>query len=363
LIISRYLIKEVLQGFFAVLIILLLIFVGRHFARYLADAAAGRFSGELVFTLLIPFLLKSAILLLPFCFFIAVLLAFGRLYRDNEMTVMAACGVGIGQVVRTVFLASLGFAALVATFSMYISPWAVEWGIQLREQADAQSELVGLSAGKFKKIGADNRVYYVEKLSENNSKMSNIFIHNKVDGEIDILSANEGYQYVDSKTGDRFFVLQNGFRYQGNPRNEGFKISRYDKSAVRVEKNDVRPRSRHKDSYATSKLIGSSDSYDRAELQWRISMPISAVLLAVLAVFLAKTNPRQGKYSKIVVAVLIYVAYNNLMGVSHSWVMRNENLAVLGMWWVHVLMLLFIIGFYIHQFGYRSLFIRLPVKS
>ncbi len=363
MIISRYLIKEVLQGFFAVLIILLLVFVGRHFARYLADAAAGKFSGELVFTLLIPYLLKSAILLLPFCFFIAVLLAFGRLYRDNEMTVMAACGVGIGQVVKTILLASLLFASVVAAFSMYISPWAVEWAIQIREQADAQSELTGLTAGKFKNIGADNRVYYVEKLSENNKKMSNIFIHSNIGREFDILSANEGYQYIDSTTQDRFLVLQNGFRYEGNPQDAGFKVSQYEKIAVRVEENDVRPRSRHKDSFPTSQLIGSSNPYEQAELQWRISMPISAVLLAVLAVFLGKTSPRQGKYSKIVVAVLIYVVYNNLMGVSQSWVMRNENLAALGMWWVHGLMVIFILGFYIHQFGYKSFFIRLPAKS
>jgi len=352
----------VLQGFFAVLIILLLVFVGRHFARYLADAAAGKFSGELVFTLLFPYLLKSAILLLPFCLFIAVLLAFGRLYRDNEMTVMASCGIGIGQIVKTILLASLAFAAVVAAFSLYISPWAVEWGIQIREKAEAQSELTGLIAGKFKNIGSDNRVYYVEKLSDDKT-MSNIFIYNKLEGDIDILSANEGYQYVDDATGDRFFVLRNGYRYQGNPENAEFKISQYEKNAVRIEENEVRPRSRHKDSFPTSKLIGSSDTYERAELQWRISMPISAVLLAVLAVFLGKTNPRQGKYSKIVVAVLIYVAYNNLMGVSQSWVQRNEMLASLGMWWVHILMIIFILGIYIHQYGYKSLFIRLPVKN
>ena len=147
------------------------------------------------------------------------------------------------------------------------------------------------------------------------------------------------------------------------PENAEFKISQYEKNAVRIEENEVRPRSRHKDSFPTSKLIGSSDTYERAELQWRISMPISAVLLAVLAVFLGKTNPRQGKYSNIVVAVLIYVAYNNLMGVSQSWVQRNEMLASLGMWWVHILMIIFILGIYIHQYGYKSLFIRLPVKN
>ena len=360
MIINRYLIKEILQGFFAVMSILLLVFVGRHFARYLADAAEGRFSGELVFTLLVPYLLKSAILLLPFCLFIAVLLSFGRLYRDNEMTIMAACGVGIGQVIKTVLLFSVFFGLIVAAFSLYISPWAVEWGIQIREQSDAKSELTGLLAGRFKQFGSDKRVYYVERLSEDKKSMSNVFIHNKLQGNFDIFSAREGYQHIDESTGDRFLVLKNGYRYEGAPGKDGFKLSRYEKSAIRIEESAVKPRSRHQDAKSTSVLIGSSNSFERAELQWRLSMPVSAVLLAVLAVFLGKTNPRQGKYSKIVVGILVYVVYNNLMGVSQSWIQRNEALAPLGMWWVHGLMILFIFGFYINQYGFKSLFLKVP---
>lgn len=358
MIISRYLIKEIFQGFLAVMLILLLIFVGRHFAHYLADAAAGKFSGELVFTLLIPYLLKSAVLLLPFCLYIAVLLAFGRLYRDNEMTVLAACGVSIGQIIKIVLLASIILASVVAIFSLYISPWAVEWGIQIREQAEAKSEMTGLIAGRFKHLD-DQRVYYVEELSEDKQKMSNVFIHDRFQDDVDVLSANKGYQYIDSKTGDRFLVLLDGFRYQGNPEKEDFKISEYEKSAVRIEENEIRPRFRHQDAKLTSELLMSDNPRDNAELQWRLSMPVSAVLLAVLAVFLGRTNPRQGKYSKIIIAVLIYVAYNNFMGVAQSWVQRDEVLAFLGMWWVHVLMLVFIMGFYAYQYRFRSLFIKL----
>lgn len=356
-------IKEVLQGFLAVMLLLLLVFVGRHFARYLADAAAGKFSGELVFTLLIPYLLKSSVLLLPFCLYIAVLLAFGRLYRDNEMTIMGACGISIAQIVRTVFLTSLMFASVVAAFSFYISPWAVEWGIQIREQAEAQSELTGLVEGRFKHFGSDNRVYYVEKISEDKRQMSNVFIQNRQENRIDLFSARKGYQYVDENTGDRFLVLQDGYRYEGEPGKSGFKLSQYDTSAVRIQDNDVKRRFRHQDAKPTSVLFGSKQPREQAELHWRIAMPVSAILLAVMAVFLGKTTPRQGKYSKIVVAILIYVVYNNLMGVAQSWIQRGEMLAPLGIWWVHALALLMIAGLYFKQYGYHGLFITKRVQT
>lgn len=347
--------KEVLQGFIAVTILLLLVFIGRHFARYLADAAAGKFSGELVFTLLLPYLLKSSVILLPFCLFIAVLMAFGRLYRDNEMTVMAACGVGIGQIVKTVFFSSLLFAAVVAAFSFYVSPWAVEWGIQIRERAEAQSELTGLAPGRFKRFGRDQRVYYIEQISEDKKYMSNVFIHNRQEQHVDIFSAKSGHHYVDEKTGDRFLVLEDGFRYEGNPGMAGFRLSEYEQSAVRIQDSKVTPRLRNQDARSTAELFGSQEPRERAEMQWRISMPVSAVLLAILAVFLARTSPRQGKYSKIVVAILIYVVYNNLMGIAQSWIQRGELLAPLGIWWVHALVLLLIAALYIKQYGYYVL--------
>ena len=340
-----------------------MVFLGKHFARYLADAAAGSVPGDLIFKLLATLTLSSLVLLLPFAFYLAILLAFGRFYKDNEMTVMAACGVSFGRIIVTIFTVSTFFAVLVAALSLYVSPWAVEQGLKLREQAEAKSEFAGLVAGQFRDFGGSNqRVYYIESLSDDNKTMHNIFVQNGKDGVLDIFSARSGYQYVDKKTGDRFLALVDGYRYEGIPGQKDFKINQYQKSAVRIEQREVTPSFRKRTALTTAELLGATNLKDIAELQWRISMPISVILLGVLAVFLSRTNPRQGKYAKLFGAALMSVVYNNLLGVAQSWVEQGKVSTSVGMWWVHGLLVVLIVILFLKQYGIRYLFGQMSLK-
>lgn len=360
MVIYRYLAKEVLQTLFAVLLVLLLIFMGRYFALYLADASAGKISGDIVLEMLLLRTITSMSVMLPFGLFVAVLLAFGRLYKDSEMTALSACGVGPGRVLGIVGFIALGCSVLVAGLSFWGTPWAHEKALQAREQAQTGTAFESVAAGQFNKIGSGQQVFYVQSLSEDQSQLRDVFIQARSpDGQLDVFSARSGYQRIDPETGARYLVLVDGYRYQGLPGSVDFRIHQYEKNAVRLDEQDVAPLRRTHWSIPSSALWGSAQLADKAELQWRIAMPLATVLLAVLAVLLSRTSPRQGRFAKLFIAILIFVTYYNTLGVAMSWVQRGVIPAMVGLWWVHLVLMILIAVLAIRHWGVRWLWTRL----
>lgn len=82
-------------------------------------------------------------------------------------------------------------------------------------------------------------------------------------------------------------------------------------------------------------------------------MPLATVLLAVLAVLLSRTSPRQGRFAKLFIAILIFVTYYNTLGVAMSWVQRGVVPAVVGLWWVHLVLMILIAVLAIRHWGSR----------
>lgn len=360
MIIDRYLAREVLQTLLAVILVLLLIFMGRYFALYLADASAGEISGDIVIDMLFLRTMTSLSVMIPFGLFVSVLLAFGRLYKDSEMTAMAACGIGPTRVLSTVSLIALVCSVLVSGLSLWGTPWAHEKALQVREQAQSGTAFESVAAGQFNKIGNGGQVFYVEGLANNRTLLNNVFIQAHTgEGQLDVFSASSGYQYVDAQTGVRYLVLVDGYRYQGLPGSVDFKIHRYEKSAVRLDEQEVAPLRRTHWSIPSSDLWGSTRLSDQAELQWRYSMPLATVLLAVLAVLLSRTSPRQGRFAKLFIAILIFVTYYNSLGVAISWMRRGVVPPEVGLWWVHAALLLLVLVLAVRYWGARWLWGRL----
>jgi lipopolysaccharide export system permease protein len=355
LVIDRYLAKEVLYTLLAVLVVLLLIFMGRYFALYLADASAGEISGEIVLDMLFLRTMTSLSVMVPFGLFVAVLLAFGRLYKDSEMTALAACGVAPGRVLRTVGLIALCCSLMVTVLAFWGTPWAHERALQVREQAQAGTAFAAISAGQFNEIGKNKEVFYIEALSADRTRLKDVFIQAASEGQLDIFSARGGYQSVDPETGVRYLVLVDGYRYQGLPGSADFKIHRYEKNAVRLEERGIAPLRRKHWAIPSAMLWDSSRLADRAELQWRFAMPLATLLLAVLAVLLSRTSPRQGRFAKLFVAILVFVIYYNTLGVAMSWMERGTVPAALGLWWVHAGLVVLIAVLAIRHWGGRWL--------
>ena len=356
MIIDRYVIREISVTLVAVTAVLLLIFLSNRYVQYLADASAGDLSSRVVLQLLALKTLSVAIIILPLALFLAVLLAIGRLYKDSEMTAMAACGVGMRRIYRGVLTLAMIVASVVAVVSLYIAPWAEEQSYRLRDLERSRTELTGISPGRFTEVGAVHGVFYAESIDADGRTLRNVFIQQQQGGKQTILSADHGYPYRDPKSNDQFLVLLDGYRYEGAPGTAEFQLVKFREHAVRIDDQDVRPSYRKQRALPTVALLGSDDRNDIAELQWRVSMPLSVLLLSLLAVPLGRTSPRQGKYGRLFIAVLAYLVYSNLLGIANTWVTRGLVPTAIGMWWVHVLLLTGVVVLWTRQYGARWVF-------
>lgn len=352
-VIQRYLIKEVLYALLAVTPILLLIFVSNRFLLYLTEAAAGRLPHDVVLSLLGLKSLRVLALVIPLTFYLSIVLALGRLYKDSEMVVLAACGVSPAQILRIVLASALGMAVLVAWLAMYVDPWANGQSNSIKQRAEARAEIGTVIPGRFKESRRGDHIFYAERVSPDYKFMYNVFIQSYQQDKLNILSSARGTQYIEPKSGDQFIILRDGNRYEWANGYSDYKIVNYQKYTLRIpQKNpvSVEPAGNVK---STASLVDSTDPKDVAELQWRLSMPISVLLLAMLGVGLARTTPRQGRYAKLFIAILVYIIYNNMMGVARSWVERDVVSPLLGMWWVHGVMLIAVLIIFLHQMGMR----------
>ncbi len=339
MIIERYLFKELAGTLFAVTTVLFLIFVSSWFARLLGQVATGSIQADVIFLLLSLKSIDALMILLPLSFYLAVLLAFGRLYKDSEMTAMLACGVSLTRITRLVFLLGLVFALIVASVSLYFGPWAKSERYLMQERMSSTSGLEAIAAGQFREMADGEVVFYAERLSDDGKSMENVFIQSERQGSLNLIVAERGSQTME-RDGGRYLLLQDGHRYEGEPGQADFRIIKFREHKVLVKQPEAVFKVDSVVAMPTLALWQSGKPHELAELQWRISMPLSAVLLALLAVFLSRTSPRQGRYAKLFLGILVYIIYSNLLGVAKTWVEKGKIDALIGVWWVHLLLVI-----------------------
>ena len=312
MIIHRYISREVLASSGGVILVLMLIFLSNRFVRFLSQAVSGEVHSDIIFDLLSLKMLTYFSIMLPLSLFLGILLALGRMYRDNEVVALSASGIGSKQLLKIIVSVGLVLCLVEGAFSLYITPWAEEKGYQLQEEAQARSDMTGIRAGQFNEGASGEKTYFVERMNPLTHTMENIFVDGKQQGRKGIISSADGEQFVNKETGDRFLMLKDGYRYEGEPGQPEFRITEFKEYAFRIKERAIEPLRRKRDALSTSELWGSSDKRDIGQLQWRLSLPISIVLLAALAVPLSRTTPRQGKYSKLFVGIILYIVYMNL---------------------------------------------------
>lgn len=339
-IIDRYIFKEILFTMVAVVLVLLLILFSANLAQIFRDVATGV---QQLDTLLVAVGLEIVVnfeLLLPLSFFLAILLALGRMYKDSEMIALAACGFGQRAVLRSVLILALVSMLVTATFSLFLSPWAKQTVDRLSAHAKASSELSGILPGRFKEFSAGQGAVYVEDFSEDSRELRNVFGHRRTENADEIFSSRYGYQETDKSSGDRYVVLENGRRYEGRPGEPDYKIVKFERHGIRIEDREVERVNLRHTAVDSRELLNKKDLVSTAELQSRISAMLMTFVLAILAVPLSRTSPRQGQYSRLALAILIYIIYSNMLNVSTAWVQKGKIPPYVGVWWVHGLMFL-----------------------
>lgn len=324
------------------LVVLVTIFAAYSTSRYLADALYGLMSISTITTLIVLKIATAMEVLIPASLYLSVIVGLGRLYKDSEMTALFSSGVGLPRVLAVVFVLSLAVALLVASLSLIVRPWAYERMFWLKAKAEAEFDVTRLKPGRFYEFGEGNRVIFIEKMDQAGKNAEGVFMQEDKNGDNDMLEvvyAKEAYQQPDPSTGRQTILFLDGCSYA---------FSRTGKGRVRVMKSSQyavslwsrKPTSiEYKIKAASTVHLARSESpSDIAELQWRILAPLSTILLALLGVPLSRTKPREGKYAKLVTAILIHGLYYSLATIGKMGVEQSLIPPLLGIWWVQVLL-------------------------
>jgi lipopolysaccharide export system permease protein len=342
-IIFRYLSKDVLVSTFAVSFVLLLIILSGRFVGYLADAAAGKYAIDALFTMVgyrMPGFLQ---IILPLGFYIAILLAYGRLYMESEMVVLFACGMSQRQLVAITLIPAFMIAVLVALFSFWLSPLGAELNAKILDEQRNRSEFDSLNAGRFQTLGQGQTMVYVDELTNNRKRLEHVFIARDGADKFNrmIAVAKNGEQIQNVEYGQRYLMLHEGHRYEGRPGTPEFRVTQFSTYGQYMPSFVVSSDyTNETDAKSTRDLFSSDNRALRTALQWRISLPVLVFVATLLAVPLSKTNPRQGRYLKMLPAVLVFVFYFTFLSSVRGAMESGKWPIYPGLWAVHFAFLL-----------------------
>lgn len=340
MLIFRYLAKELLITLTALTAILLLIFMSNQLVQYLNRAAAGNLPGMIIMKLMMLELPNLVGLLLPLGFYVALLITYGRLYTDNEMTVLQASGYGPRKLFTHSFILAGVISMIVMAIMIWGSPFIATQRAKLMQTTGLQTLIQTLTPGRFRQISHGNEVFYVESMTHNHSKAKHVFLARQIlkDNlpQWEILWANQAFAETDPVTNENYVVLQQGNEYEGVPGRANYQVAQFEQYKTRLPQakiniaHDIRTAS-------TASLfpLNNPDRHKAAELQWRLSVPIMVLVLTLVAIPLSRVKGRSGKYTRLLPAIILYIIYANFMFVSRDWIIEGTVPIWVGMGWLH----------------------------
>ncbi|TWH64087.1 lipopolysaccharide export system permease protein [Azomonas agilis] len=345
MIIFRYLFRELLITLTAVSAVLLVIVMSGRFIKYLAQAAQGILDPGVLLTIMgyrLPGFLQ---LVLPLGLFLGILLTYGRMYLESEMAALSASGMSQGRLLKYTLAPAAFVALLVAWLSLILVPSGLAEVTRIMNDQDSLTEFDTLVPGRFQKLRDGSRVTYTAELSEDRTELGGVFISETVvsrtDGHergLSIVVAERGSLMV-QEDGSRYLVLGNGYRYDGRPGQADYRVIKYDTYGVLLARPAASAELGKLATVPTRELYASDNLEYQAEFHWRLSLPLLVFVVTILAVPLSKVNPRQGRYLKLLPAILLYIAYLGTLIAARGALEQGRTPLYLGLWWVHLLFL------------------------
>jgi lipopolysaccharide export system permease protein len=328
--------------------ILLGIVVFTQLIRLLGESVRGLLAVDGVMAMLGFISLNYLPVLLSISLFMSVLLTLSRSYRDSEMVVWFTSGIGLTRWIRPVLGYAIPVALVIAMLSLVLSPWALSKADEFKRRLDSRNDVSTATPGAFRESKQADRVFFLEEVDTQQKKIGKIFVQSSQNGKEGTMVAKQGYQET-APNGDRFLVMLNGTRYEGVPGQADFKIVEFERYAMRIEPVELRQETPDLKSYTTLYLLRNPTNPNIAELEWRIGLPLSALVLALLAIPLSYVNPRAGRSLNLIIAIVIYMVYNNMISVTNSWVGRGQISAAAGLWGIHLAMLAITLVLFYHR--------------
>jgi lipopolysaccharide export system permease protein len=340
-IIFRYITKEVFLTLISLTAILMLIFLSNQFVQYLNRAAAGSIPGLIILKLMMLEMPNLMGLLLPLGFYVSLLLAYGRMYAESEMTVLRACGYGPNQLLADSLKMASVLALFVAVLMIWASPYIAVERAKLLRSAGIQTVIQTIMPERFRSLNYGKQVLYVQSMTRDHTKAQHVFLAQRTmkdnKAHWDIVWADTAFAQTDPKTSEDYLVLQDGREYQGVPGQADYQVAKFSEYKARLPhpKIDIGDDLR---TFKTADLLpfNNSDKQKAAELQWRLSIPLMVFALTLVAVPLSRVNSRNGKFASLLPAIILYIVYANGMIIARNAVGSGTLPVGLGMWWVHL---------------------------
>jgi lipopolysaccharide export system permease protein len=357
MIFQRSLLREFANLAIAVFLSLFLIALTIRLIRLLGNAAGGKIPSETV----VAFLGFNALSLLPILLsltlFITVLLELTRSWRDSEMMIWLNSGLALTSWIRPVLIFAAPLVAVIAGLSFFLSPWAAQMSEQYRSRIDSRDDLSRVQPGAFGESRNRERVFFVESIAGDKQTVQNVFVNAIQHKRTGVIMSERGFSEY-APNGDRFLVLLAGRRYEGTPGEADFRTMEFERYATRIQtKEGDEPVATHK-STSTLGLIENPTRVNLGELLWRIGMPVSALVLALLAIPLSFVNPRAGRSVNLLFALLLYMLYSNLLSVSQARVAQGKLAFGIGWWLVHAIMLVVVVALFARHVSPRLRLLR-----
>ncbi len=350
MIFHRALLREFASLAGAVFMTLFLIALTVRLIRLLGQAAGGQLPSDAVVAFLGFFTISALPILLSLTVFITVLLTLTRSYRDSEMVIWFNSGLSVAAWVKPVLMFAGPLVAVIAALSIFISPWAAQKAEEYRVGMDKRDEVSRVNPGVFGESSSHDRVFFVESVSGDALTVQNVFVNSVQHRRTGIMMSHKGFVET-SPVGDRFLVLLNGRRYEGNPGEADFRVMEFERYETRIESKEGAAPAETQKSRSTLALIELPTTINLGELVWRLGVPVSALILAFLAIPMSFVNPRAGRSLNLLFALLTYMLYSNLLTLSQARVAQGHMSFLTGLLLVHAVMLVVLVLLFARRMG------------
>ena len=348
---DHYLLHEVLRAAIAVTLVLLLLIASKLFMQQLGYLMEGKFSGGIVIGLLANKVFVYFVHLLPFLMLLSSVLALGRMHRDAEMTALHACGYSDIRLLLPMAIIGVPLAVALGAMSLQITPRLLLEAELAHHQARLEAGLDLMQEGRFLQTRNGRWALYAARTSEQGAEDVFFASYEAESWRVNIETAARVTRTLDRIRGIYELAFEDGHWHSGWPGDTDFQTMQFDRHLLRVNMDtptNVRTQVRY---WPLDQLWADDAAAARAELQWRWSLPVSLLLMLALAIPLSRSSAREGKYARVVYAIIIYLVYAQFQLLATSQVRGGNWPAWAGVWWVHALMAAGILGLYLRRRG------------
>ncbi|KQR89866.1 LPS export ABC transporter permease LptF [Burkholderia sp. Leaf177] len=335
MIFQRSLQRELAYTAGAVFMVLLTIMLTTMMIRIVGFAASGQVDPRDVVVLIGLTVIGYLAVMLIVTLFVSILFVLTRWYRDSEMVVWLASGVSQTALIKPVAVFSTPIIILIIFFAFIGWPWSNQQSKLIKARFQQRDEVSLLAPGQFRESQTSHRVFFIEKMSPDQGHVQNVFVTSTEGGKVNVVVSKNGHTETHAN-GDRFVVLENGRRYDGIPGQPNFRIMEFERYGVKIQSQQFVNTPSTTGMY-TNELLADPSRTNLAEIAWRAGLPLIALNLMLLAIPLSYQNPRRSRTINLVMAVLIYLTYSNLLNVVQSWIEQGRVSFGVGLVGLHIL--------------------------